>query len=177
MTIIRSQSLLPRAIQFKLELRDRAGAPARWTRPLGDLNAAMRDLDMSDEEVVSLIGSTTEHSRLIGFNIATDPKGRQELRVLTRSIEHFRESRAHAQLKLSWEEIFRLIFPRVFHNGRRVKKFLTGLDVKAGLNCTQPHVTSLGQYFTLVTEGGQGRGNTPVYATDSVETWLKGRQL
>ncbi|HXE41389.1 MAG TPA: hypothetical protein VN516_00080, partial [Candidatus Baltobacteraceae bacterium] len=72
MPTISQKTMLPRAIQTKMDLRD-----ARF-RPLGDVNAAMRDLDMSAPEVDALL----DIQLLLGFNIAVDPDGRRELRVL-----------------------------------------------------------------------------------------------
>lgn len=161
------KKVLPLAIQTRL------GIAVPVSRALGDINAAMRDLDMSDEEVLLLL----EARALIGFNIGAGGTGNCA-RILTSSIEHFKASQGKAALVLAWPEIFRLIFPRAFRNGILIRTALTGLEIKAGLNCTRGHVENIGrEFFKTINAAKPGRGNTPSFTTASVERWLKARQL
>jgi hypothetical protein len=163
---------LPPVIQGKLDLRLAGGRCAGAPRPLGDLNAAMRDLDLADEEVLQLL----EQRALVGFNIAVNPSGRGELRVLTRSLEDFRQSRGRAVADFGWPEIFQLIFPAT---ALPLPPYtLTGLELNQALNCSRGHVENLAsRHFEIVRPAGRGRGNTPRFKTTSVENWLKRRML
>jgi len=159
---------LPRAIQLRLEVK------TQRARPLGDVNSAMRDLDLSAEEVFALVDS----GLLVAFDIAARedarPTGRRCLRILARSVEKFRESRGRKRLDLEWPEIFKTIFGRAITHPA-----LTGLEVKRGLNCTRQHVGALSASggFKVINEAKPGRGNTPSFTTASVEGWLKSRLL
>jgi hypothetical protein len=163
---------LPPAIQGKLDLRAAGGRCAGGPRPLGDLNAAMRDLDLEDEGILLLI----EHRALVGFNIAVNPAGRGELRILTRSLEDFRQNRGRAVADFRWPGIFQLIFPAM---ALPLPPYtLTGLELKQALNCSRGHVENLAsRHFEIVRPAGRGRGNTPRFKTASVENWLKRRML
>jgi|SRR6185312_15857974 len=162
MPTISQKTMLPRAIQTKMDLRD-----ARF-RPLGDVNAAMRDLDMSAPEVDALL----DIQLLLGFNIAVDPDGRRELRVLTRSIEHFRETFGSNRLQLKWSEIFKLILP---HD----KPVVTGLEIQRGLNCDRGHVENLcnAKLLKVITEAQPGPHGSPTITRASYEAFMKGRML
>jgi hypothetical protein len=168
---------LPRSVRYKLISRGPAIHVCRWQRPLGDLNTAMRDLDLSGEEVRQL----TEQRMLIGFNIAVQTSGRGEPRILTRSLEHFRQTRGRTTLQLSWPEIFKIVFPgpkRSGDPGSDLPDTLTGLELNHGLNCSRAHVENLSRHhFQIVIHARAGRGHTPRFKTASVERWLKSRML
>ena len=67
----------------------------RRRRPLGDLNAAMRDLDLDAAGVQALL----DEGKLIGFNISGRSGRRMAVRVLTQSVDHYwRTGRA-----LTWQ--------------------------------------------------------------------------
>jgi hypothetical protein len=154
---------LPRGIQLTLAVA------VQRTRPLGDVNSAMLKLDMSDEEISTLV----DQGFLIAFNISAADSERKCIRILTKSIDLFRETRGRKRLELEWPEIFKTIFGRT-----TTHLALTGLEVKRGLNCTRGHVENVArEFFTVINEAGPGRGNTPSFTTASVETWLKGRML
>ena len=163
---------LPPVIQGKLDLQAAGGRRTGGPRPLGDLNAAMRDLDLADEEILQLL----EQRALVGFNIAVNPAGRGELRILTRSLEDFRQSRGRAVADFGWPGIFQLIFPAV---ALPLPPYtLTGLELRQALNCSRGHVENLAsRHFEIVRPAGRGRGNTPRFKTASVENWLKNRML
>ena len=163
---------LPRSIQSKLDRRAASGRPTCTPRPLGDLNAAMRDLDLGGDEVLHLL----EQRVLIGFNIAVAPARRGELRILTRSLEHFRQNEVRAAHDFAWPQIYQLIFPVT------VLPFapytLTGLELKRGLNCSRGHLQNLAfRYFKTTRPGRAGRGLTPRFTAASVERWLKSRMF
>ena len=117
-------------------------------RPMGDVNAAMRDLDANAEQVRALL----DEGKLVGFNIGARDGGRATVRVLTRSIEHYLET--GAPLPLAWEQIFRLLIP---HD----KLFLRGPEIQRALNCDRGLVENLirAKRFACVkqTRPGQGR--------------------
>ena len=166
------RSSLPPAIRFKLDLRAAGGRGQGGPRPLGDCNAAMRDLDLGDEEILQLL----EQRALIGFNIAVNPAGRGEFRILTRSLEYFRQSAGRTAPDLGWSEIFQLIFPAAAQP--LAPHSLTGLELKQALNCSRGHVENLAsRHFEILRPAGRGRGNTPRFKADSVENWLKSRML
>ena len=166
------RNLLPRFARSRLDLRVAGGRAGRWQRPLGDMNVAMRDLNLNDEQIFQLV----EQRALIGFNIAVKSSGRSETRILTHSLEHFRQTRGRTALDISWEEIFRLIFPGTSLPGAQF--VLTGLELQQGLNCCRGHVENLaGCHFEIVSKAQRGRGHTPSFKTASVESWLKGRRL
>jgi hypothetical protein len=142
----------------------------------------MRDLNMGDEEIRQLI----EQHMLIGFNIAVDASGRKVMRILTHSLEYFRQTNGRLALKMAWPEIFKLIFPGrpsgpvPFPAARfsGTPLTLTGLDLKQGLNCCRGHVENLAHlYFEVVRPARRGRGHTPDFKTTSVECWLKERRI
>ena len=171
----RIQSLpyyLPRSIQSKLDLRTTGGRTGYAPRPLGDLNAAMRDLDLGGEEILHLL----EQRALIGFNIAVELTGRGEPRILTHSLEHFRQREGRSSPGLAWPEILQLIFPIAAQP--LAPYTLTGLDLKQGLNCSRGHVENLAlRHFEIVRPARKGRDGTPRFKATSVENWLKSRML
>jgi len=168
---------LPPSVRSKLDLRGVARGPGRWQRPLGDVNAAMRDLDLSDEDIFQLV----EQRALIGFNIAVELSGRSETRILTHSLEHFRQTQGRTALEMSWAEIFKLIFsgpPLCAASFLDQPDTLTGLALQQGLNCSRGHVATLAcRYFEIIRPARRGRGHTPGFKTASVRHWLKGRIL
>ena len=158
---------VPSPAKSGLELSGRVSRPTYRQRPLGDVNTAMRDLDSSDEEVLRLV----EQHSLIGFNIALEKSSRSVMRILTESIDHFRQTQGHTALGIPWEEVFDAIFPGAQYT-------VTGLDLQQGLNCSRGHVQNLAdRYFDIIRPARAGRGHTPSFKTASVERWLKGRML
>ncbi len=163
---------LPRSIQFKLDLWSAGGRTTGTPRPLGALNAAMRDLDLGGDEILVLLS----RRRLIGFNIAVEPCGRVELRVLTRSLEHFRETGGQAYPEQNWPPIFRRIFPAM--TGPLPAHLLTGLELQQSLNCSRGHVQNLAsRHFEILRPARKGRGHTPGFSARSVERWLQSRMF
>ena len=180
--ITTSARVLPPSVHSKMKLRGAEDLSGHWQRPLGDLNAAMRDLNLSDEEIRQLVDQRT----LIGFNIAVEAGRRSVTRILTYSLEHFRQSHGRTALKMDWPEIFKLIFPprqssAASSPGSRFFETpltLTGLELKQGLNCSRGHIENLAlRYFEVIRPASRGRGHTPGFKTVSVEQWLKGRML
>jgi hypothetical protein len=132
----------------------------------------MRDLDLCAEEILHLL----EQRALIGFNIAVELTGRGEPRILTRSLEHFRQQEWRSSPALAWPEIFQLIFPATAQP--LAPYTFTGLDLKQGLNCSRGHVENLGlRHFEIVRPARKGRDGTPRFKAASVETWLKSRMF
>lgn len=153
---------LPTSIQVRLELGE-----TRF-RPLGDTITAMRDLDMNAEEVRSLV----QIGYLIGFNIAVSNASKMELRILTRSVEHFRTLKHKRVCDMEWSQIFRLIVPHQ-------KPIVTGLEVQRGLNCDRGHVENLviAGHLTALKKSAPGPGGSWVVTTASYEKFLKTRKL
>lgn len=163
---------LPRRIRFKLDLRCAGGRTFGAPRPLGDLNAAMRDLDLGGEDILVLLSQR----RLIGFNIAVNPGGRVVMRILTRSLEHFRETGGQVYPDRQWAQIFPLIFPAAA--GPLPPYLLTGLELRQALNCSRGHVEHLAaRHFEILRPARKGRGHTPGFRASSVECWLQSRLL
>ena len=140
-------------------------------RPLGDLNAAMRDLNLGGEEVMGLV----EQRILTGFNIAKEEGGRLEVRILTSSLHQFIETGGSKPLRLEWREVFRAVFGR----GMAWPPYtLDGRDLVQALNCSRGHLRNLAAlYFVTVRAAGRGRGHTGRYRADSVEHWLRSRMF
>jgi hypothetical protein len=136
-------------------------------RAMGDLNAAMRDLDLNADQVNALL----DEGKLIVFNIAVKETTRKNLRVLTRSIEHYRETDGKSPLLLEWPEIFKLILPHDKH-------FVRGLEIQRSLNCDQGHVGNLilaGLLGPLNKRPQRGPGGSPIVTRENFEKFLKGR--
>ena len=152
--------IMPASIQNKLELGE-----TRF-RPLGDTLTAMRDLDMSAEEVRSLV----QLGYLIGFNIAVATDTKAELRILTRSVEQFRTFKTKRVCEMEWPQIFRLIVPHQ-------KPIVTGLEVQRGLNCDRGHVENLvlARHLTALKKSAPGPGGSWTLDRASFETFLKAR--
>jgi hypothetical protein len=163
---------LPPRIQFKLDLWSAGGRPTVALRPLGDLNSARRDLNLEQGEILFLLSQR----RLIGFNIAVKTEGRAELRILTRSLEHFRETGGQANPEREWPQILRLIFPTLA--GPLRPELVTGLELQRSLNCSRAHVENLAaRHFEILRPARKGRGHTPGFRAGSVERWLQSRMF
>ena len=135
-------------------------------RPMGDVNSVMRDLDISAERVRALV----EQGGLIGFNISAAKSVRANLRVLTKSVDYYRQTGGAKVLRLEWPEIFRLVLP---HG----KLFMRGTEVARGLNCDKGHVENLILAGLLVSakKSRPGPGGSPIVTRYSFEAFLKGR--
>lgn len=156
---------MPSSSQLSLTLRD-----ARW-RPLADIEVVKCALDVSSEEVESLI----DLGYLVGFNIAVQrDNARRELRFLTRSIEHYRATLGSRQLVMSWSQIFHMIAP---HD----KPMIHGPEIDSALSCDPDHRLNLIRANLLKTVNGTtwrpGRNGAPSVTRESFEAFLKGRQL
>lgn len=159
-------ALLPVAIQSQLGLRD-----PRW-RPLSDVKTVLRDLgelEMDAAQVRELV----ETGLLIGFNIAVHLNSKPELRVLTKSIEFFRQGARAARARhheLEWPQIFRLICPHQ-------KPIVTGLEIRRALICDRGHVENLiiATELTAVKKSQPGPGGSWVITRASYEAFMKGR--
>jgi len=137
-------------------------AAAILPRPLGDVNSAMRDLDIDSDKVRELL----DDGRLIGFNISARPS----FRILTRSVEHYKLNGWKKPLVLEWPEIFRLILT---HD----KLFVTGWELQRSLNCAPQQMVNLVKAgcFVSVKKMHAGRGGSPIVTRGSFENFLIGR--
>jgi hypothetical protein len=137
-------------------------------RPMGDLNAAMRDLDLDADRIRALL----DEGKLIGFNISTNKSARICLRLLTKSVEHYRQTGGKKPLVLEWPQMFRLVL-------KHDKLWLRGLEIQRALNCDEGHVASLilAGYFVLMKKSHPGHGGSPIVTRGSFEAFLKGRLL
>jgi hypothetical protein len=133
---------------------------------MGDVNSVMRDLDLSGDKVRALL----DQGNLISFNISANKSGRAGLRVLTKSVEHFRATGGKKPLVLDWPEIFRLILD---HD----KLFVRGMEIQRALNCDRGHVENLILAGHLVSskKARPGPGGSPIVTRASFEAFLKGR--
>lgn len=161
---------LPPSIQAKLQLGDTE------LRPMGDVNTAMRDLNLDSDEVRLLV----QMGYLVAFNIACDRRPatslrarrrrKSELRVLTRSIEQYRMLKTKRICKLPWPQIFRLIVPH--------QKFvLKGTEVQCALNCDRGHVENLiaTKHLVALEKTKPGPGGSCTICRTSLENFLKSR--
>jgi hypothetical protein len=137
-------------------------------RPMGDLNAAMRDMDLDADKVRALL----DEGKLIGFNISVNKSTRVCLRILTKSVEQYRQAGGKKPLVFEWPQIFRLVLT---HD----KLFVRGLEIQRALNCDETHVANLilAGYFVLVKKALSGHGGSPIVTRESFESFLKGRML
>jgi hypothetical protein len=154
---------LPPSIQQQLGLRD-----PRF-RPFSDVKTVLRDLgefEMDVQQVRELV----ESRFLIGFNIGVGDTAKVELRVLTKSIEHFRATGGKKYHELEWPQIFRLVVPHK-------KPVVTGLEVRRSLLCDRGHVENLilNGRLTAVKKAQCGPGGSWVISRDSFENFLRGR--
>lgn len=153
---------LPPSIQTKLDLGN------TQFRPLGDVLTAMRDLDLTAAEVRALV----ELGYLAAFNIAVATDSKAELRILTRSIDHYRSLKKKRVFEMPWAQLFRLIVP----HGKPV---VTGLEIQRGLNCDRGHVENLvlAECLKALQESKPGPGGSWTISRDSFEAFMKGRLL
>jgi len=130
-------------------------------RPLGCVNTAMRDLDRSYDGVCWLV----EEGKLVAFNIAAPGKARKSLRILTASIEHYRETRQ--AFERPWPEIFRLIV-------RHELLFLRSPEIDRALNCDPKQASALisAGCFTVARNGRAGNGCAAIITRASFEKFL-----
>jgi hypothetical protein len=161
---------LPPSILAKLELGETE------SRPLGDVNTAMRDLNLDSDEVRMLV----QLGYLVAFNIAcprrSAPSGacprraKAELRVLTRSIEEYRSRRTKHVCKLPWRQIFKLILPQS-------KLALKGTEIQRALNCDHGHVKNLiaTRHLVALDKPRPGPGGSWIICRASLEKFLKSR--
>jgi hypothetical protein len=151
-------------VEFKTILPHPLGVP----RPLGNLNAAMRDLDMDADGIRRLI----DEGVLIAFDIARQKSKPQHLRILTKSIDYYRQNSGKKFMVLEWPEIFRLVLPHE-------KLFVRGLEMQRSLNCDEGHVANLikSGFFTLAKKARAGRDGSPIVTRASFENFLIGRLL
>jgi hypothetical protein len=135
-------------------------------RPLGDLNTAMRDLNMDANEVRVLL----DVGKLVGFNVAVRQGGKAILRVLMRSVEHYLET--GAALPLTWQEIVRVIIPSR-------KPFVRGVEMRQALNCDKGHIQNLilANRLVCIKKAGPGPNGSPLVTRDSFEAFIKARML
>jgi len=139
---------------------------SKHPRPLGDLNATMRDLDLDSDAVRALV----DEGKLVAFDIAAGRAARSELRVLTKSIEHYQTTGGAQPLDLDWPGIVRLVLPTD-------KLFVRGIEVRRALNCDRGHVENLilAGCLAVVKKPKKGPGGSPIITRESVEAFLKDR--
>jgi hypothetical protein len=151
-----------RAVQRQMDLRD-----PRY-RPMANVNTAMRDLDLSAEDV----GALVESGDLMAFNIALNPQGRKELRILTASIAHYLQTLGSRPFPHTLHSQLSTILP---HD----KPMLSGVEVQRALNCDSGTVINLVEARALKlvprTDYGAGRGCTPSITRESFIAFLKAR--
>jgi hypothetical protein len=152
------------AIQRQMDLRD-----ARY-RPAADTNAAMRDLDLTADEVIAL----TESGDLVGWNIAVDPTGRRELRILSASVAHYHDTLGSRPQRFTFEQMLGRV---LLHT----KPVIASTEVQRALNCDSGHVINLIEAGELAvvrgTDWGRGRGNVASITRASFVEFLRRRQL
>ena len=166
---LKPPSELPPSIQAKLELGD------TQLRPLGDVNTAMRDLNLDSDEVRMLV----QLGYLVAFNIAASHRRaavsasprhhcKSELRVLTRSIEQFRAVKTKRLCAYEWPQIFRLIVPHQ-------KPELKGTEIQRVLNCDRGLVATLvaAKQLVALQKTKRGPGGTWTISRASLESFLK----
>lgn len=139
---------------------------SRCRRPLGDLNAAMRDLDADGQEVQALL----DQGKLVGFNISVHPKRRASLRILTQSVDHYWKT--GRSFPSSWPEVARLVLPAE-------KNFLLGRDIERSLNCDPCHVGALirSGLLSVVKRPRCGHGGSALVTRSSFEAFLRERMV
>ncbi len=138
----------------------------RRRRPLGDLNAAMRDLDLDAAGVQALL----DEGKLIGFNISGRSGRRMAVRVLTQSVDHYwRTGRA---LNLAGPELLAILLPGA-------QPFVPGLALQRCLNCDPSQVTAIirAGHVRVVKGSRCGWGGSPMITRSSFESFLMSRRL
>lgn len=93
-----------------------------------------------------------------------------DLRVLTKSVEHYRETHGKKSLVLEWPEIFRLIYPHE-------KLYVRGVEIRRGLNCDRGHVENLiaAGFLVIAKKSRPGPNGSPILTRSSFENFLIGR--
>jgi hypothetical protein len=130
-------------------------------RPMSCVNTVMRDLDISSPKVMELI----EEGRLTAFNISANASSRcRELRVLTKSVEHYLTAGWKKPLIMDWPEILRHILPHE-------RLLVRSSEIERYLNTSRVHVWALIKANCLV-PGSANRANV---TRESFENFLKGR--
>jgi len=147
--------------------------PCYTTRPLLSVGAAMWKLDLTEDQVLALIESG---DLLWAFNIAKAGCHARTVRIWTRSLETYEESRANSgttpQDMPGWEAVEESIFP--------TRETLTAIDLARVFNCSSSHLLALvmSGSFRLAKGGWRpGPGGSPVIETASVKAWLKSRRI
>ena len=152
-------------------------------RPLADTDCVKWALDVSAGDIEQLI----DLGYLVVFDISVTLESRsplmshrRELRILTRSIEHYRLTLGMRRLDLTWPQIAQLILPPD-------KKLLTGVEIDAVLSCDPNHRLNLiragelelphplGKH--LKTGWHRGRNCGPTVTAESLEDFLRRRKL
>jgi hypothetical protein len=135
-------------------------------RPMGDVNSVMRDLDIDSDKVRALL----DEGRLIGFNISARQTDRPHFRILTKSVEHYKQNGWKKPLVLEWPEIFRLVLP---HD----KLFVRGPELQRSLNCSPQQMVNLVRAgcFVSVKKMHPDRGGATIVTRGSFENFLIGR--
>lgn len=140
-------------------------------RPLSSIQTVLRDLGEFKIDAPH-VRELVESGFLIGFNIAVSGDGKSEVRLLTKSIDHFRDCRGRKRHDLEWAQIFRLIVPHQ-------KPVLTGLEIRRALICDRGHVENLILAGCLVSlkKSQPGPGGSWTVSRASFEAFMKGRMI
>lgn len=160
-----------RALQHQLSLNDDP-----TPRPLGDVTTAMRDLRLPARghlENPGIIDLIDDYQALVSFNIAVDARGaRRELRILTRSIEHYKATQGFRPLNLSWDQIVKLILP---HD----KPALTAVEAAGVLVCktVMPLVETKQLLTVRGTDWQRGPGGSASITRESFIAFLLKRRV
>lgn len=160
-----------RALQHQLELNDDP-----TPRPLSGVNAACRDLRLparSHLENPGVIDLIDDWQVLVAFDISVlGGTRRRELRILTRSIEHYKVTRGFRPLNLTWEKIVSLILP---HD----KPALSATECAAALNCktVMPLVESKQLTVVRGTDWQRGPGGSASITRESFIAFLLKRRI
>jgi hypothetical protein len=152
-------------------------------RPLADMDCVKWALDVNVQDIEQLI----DLGYLVVFDISVALESRsplmshrRELRILTRSIEHYRLTLGMRRLELTWPQIAQLILPPE-------KKSFTGVEIDAALSCDPNHRLNLirAGEIELPQPGrvhsraawSRGRNCGPTVTRESIEDFLRRRKL
>jgi hypothetical protein len=152
-------------------------------RPLADMDCVKWALDVKTQDIERLI----DLAYLVVFDISVALESRsplmshrRELRILTRSIEHYRLTLGMRRLELTWPQIAQLILPPE-------KKLFTGVEIDAALSCNPNHRLNLIRAGELElppprrinsrAAWSRGRNCGPVVTRESIEDFLRRRKL
>lgn len=157
--------ILPSAIQ-----RQFADLGDPRFRPLSDVKTVLRDLGEFELDAVQ-VGELVECGVLVGFDISVTGSTCC-LRVLTTSIQHFRDTGGRKYHDLQWPQIFRQIV-------RHQKPVVTGLEIRRAILCDRGHVENLihAGHLTPLKKSQPGPGGSWVVSRTSFETFLKARKI